>query len=773
MNLQTISSFQVGTYPFPRDEIPPSEKNAAWGLKYCQAMYAAWITDRTGVPYSKLSEWYTLRQYGAGNQDILKYQKILLDESESEGGVLEGYLNIAWDIFSVMPKFKHIIRGMFEAQEFDIVASAVDNKSIKMKDKAKADKWFDSVFRDILSGLSEMEGTRQGEIDWLPNSIDELELYSMAGGFKLAKETEIEEALDYSFYISDWKETKRKILDDLADINCAAVKDYTDQYTRKAKVRYVDPINMVIQYSRHWDHRNSEYAGEVIRETISNIRKNTDIPEEELRNLAQFYNGRNRNQSLESWHEDDLRMDGNRWRYDNFLIDVMDAEWFSVNSKYMTKRVTERGDSYMYEEKWGKVYDTSKKKTKKHDYKVVYRCKWIVGTEFVYDFGLQYDVPRPGKKEVELSYKFYMLPGRSLVSLSIPNLDQMQLTWLKLQNALAMAANSGIAVEFSTLQNMKLGGDKMEPLEILSIRRDTGDLIYKTTTHQGRPNVPGGYRPIQELVGGIGPQLQEYLQLFELNLNFIRDLTGINQVTDASTPDPNQSVGGSEIAVAATTNALQPLHTAYTRLKEKVARTLALRIQSVVKNDKTAYEGYMQVLGEVGAKIISYRADDVDTDWDIQLQAKPTQQRKQLILESAMRAMQPDKDGFTGIEEKDFLMIERLLENGNLKYAEMLLAYRSRVNKDRQLQIQRENIQLDQQGQQAAVQAKMQSDMQIATHEHELKKAFETHKAMLEDQNNEKEHQRKMRELGAERSLDMAQQRQQNEFTTQQAAATR
>jgi hypothetical protein len=113
-----------------------------------------------------------------------------------------------------------------------------------------------------------------------------------------------------------------------------------------------------------------------------------------------------------------------------------------------------------------------------------------------------------------------------------------------MQNALAMSANSGVAVEYTSLMNMKLGGEKMEPLEILSIRRDTGDLIYKMTTHMGKQNIPGGMRPIQELTGGIGPQLQEFITLFDLNLNFIRQLTGINEIADATTPDPNQSVGG-------------------------------------------------------------------------------------------------------------------------------------------------------------------------------------------------------------------------------------
>jgi hypothetical protein len=436
------------------------------------------------------------------------------------------------------------------------------------------------------------------------------------------------------------------------------------------------------------------------------------------------------------------------------MIDVMDAEWFSVNSKNFTKRTNSRGETLMYEEKDGKFYDTETKKTIQSKFKVVYRAKWIVGTEYVYDYGLQYDVPRPGKKEVELSFKFYKLPGRSIVSLSVPNLDQIQLTWLKMQNALAMSANSGVAVEYTSLMNMKLGGEKMEPLEILSIRRDTGDLIYKMTTHMGKQNIPGGMRPIQELTGGIGPQLQEFITLFDLNLNFIRDLTGINQIADASNPDPNQSVGGAEMAIAATNNALKPIYAGYIRLKELVARACAIRMQVLVRHDKKAYEGYIPVVGGAGVKILSVGAETLDADWEIQIQAKPTQQRKQLILESAMKAMQPDKDGYVGIEEQDFMMIERLLEAGNEKLAEIMLSFRSKKNKERQLQIQRENMELDGKREQESAQIKSELARKEKEFESELKKSEESHKADLELRNEKEKHGFKMEEITLEKTLD-------------------
>jgi hypothetical protein len=130
-------------------------------------------------------------------------------------------------------------------------------------------------------------------------------------------------------------------------------------------------------------------------------------------------------------------------------------------------------------------------------------------------------------------------------------------------------------------------------------------------------------RPIQELTGGIGPQLQEFITLFDLNLNFIRQLTGINEIADATTPDPNQSVGGAEMALAATNNALKPIYAGYIRLKELVARACAIRMQLLVRHDKKAYEGYIPVVGGAGVKILSIGTDILDADWKFRSRRSP------------------------------------------------------------------------------------------------------------------------------------------------------
>jgi hypothetical protein len=758
----SFEKYGTGAYPFPKDEIDPKRKDKDWGRNWCEAMYASWKQGLTAVPFSKVAEFASLRALADGRQNVLQYQKILLDASEDDGA-MTGYMNINWDIPSIMPKFLRVVEGMLEQTDHQVVATAVDPTSTDDKESAKLDMQYRMKFKETLDFIEKSMGIDKSD-DYVPDSMEELNLYDGAGGFKLSKETEIEQGLDYTFYISGWKEIKKQIIRDFCVINCAALKDYTDQYTKKVKIRYVDPEKFIGQYSRHGDHRNMEYGGELTQVLISDIRKlNPEIKEEVLRELATSYSGIGGNISLDSFNYNKETLSAN---YDSFLVDVYDAEWMSINSTYKTKRKTSYGTEIMYDEEFGKVHNSEKKKTEKFDIKVVYKCKWIIGTDYVYDFGLQHDVPRPGKKEVGLSYHLYKLPFRSLVSLSETHIHQMVLSFYKLQNAIAMSSPSGLAIEFTSLQNMALGAKKLQPLDLIKIRTQTGILLYKATTHKGVPNIPASFKPIQETVGGIGPQLKEFIDIWEFNANAIRETTGINQTADASNPDPNASVGGSKMAMAATNNALRPIYGGYINLKEKAAKNISLRLQLLIKHNKEAYTGYMSVLGTMGVQIISVGADTVDADYYIKYEAKPTDERKQIILQAAQKALAPDKDGVTMIQLADFLMIERLLESGNLKYAEAYLNYKSKKNKEKQLQLQQENMQLNEKNQQDTL--KMKEELMQATKKTEADEEIRVYqaKAEIDEKFGRMEHERKKDLLQHQSGLGMLE----NAVNAQQSA---
>jgi hypothetical protein len=154
-------------------------------------------------------------------------------------------------------------------------------------------------------------------------------------------------------------------------------------------------------------------------------------------------------------------------------------------------------------------------------------------------------------------------------------------------------------------------------------------------------------------------------------------------------------------------------------------------------------------------QVISVGADVVDADYYIKYEAKPTDERKATIKEAAIKAMSPDRDGIIGIELADFLMIERLLQGGSLKYAEAFLNHKTKKNKERQQKLQEANMNLDKQREQEAiklkselvkVEEKIKTDAQI-----ELYKA----KKVIDEQFAVLQHKRDMEKLGLQSSLNI------------------
>jgi hypothetical protein len=176
-------------------------------------------------------------------------------------------------------------------------------------------------------------------------------------------------------------------------------------------------------------------------------------------------------------------------------------------------------------------------------------------------------------------------------------------------------------------------------------------------------------------------------------------------------------------------------------------------MQLLIKYNKKALEGYVPVLGRVGVKIISVGADTVDATYYIKFEAKPTEERKQAIRAAAITAMSPDRDGTKGIELPDYLLIERLLENGNLKYAEAYLNYRSQKNKERQLQLQRENMEIDKQRELEGIQLKHSLELEKISKETDEKIRYKEAELALMEKYNAADHEREKESIALKATM--------------------
>ena len=165
------------------------------------------------------------------------------------------------------------------------------------------------------------------------------------------------------------------------------------------------------------------------------------------------------------------------------------------------------------------------------------------------------------------------MDNKSLVERMIPFTDQIQLIHLKMQQLIAKTKPKGMAIEIGSIEGVSKGdGGTFTSLEVQDIYEQTGNLYYRMLDDSGEAL---NARPIQELSGGAGQYLQELIMTYNYYLERIRDVTGINEVRDGSTPAKDSLVGVQKLALLASNNATRSINDSYINIMEKVANTTA------------------------------------------------------------------------------------------------------------------------------------------------------------------------------------------------------
>ncbi len=736
--MHSVSTYQSKSIEFPKHDVDPKlKKQAAWNKEFLEAIYSIYLRDQAGIRYSARTEMDLLRLYAEGNQPVTKYQDRLCPK-DAKTGKRKGWMNISWDILSVAPKVRAIVVGMMEKIDHDIICSAIDPNSEKEKDSLKWSMWAEKQLESVLGPQKDINALKE-VMPVIPNSLKELEMFMQMGANKLKQEIAMESALDWSFYLSRWKTIKKKIYEDFFDLGVAATKDYVDHTTQRVMSRYVDPINLIVKYSRDHAFNDVSYAGEVRHVTIAQLRKEMakeiasgEVTEETFAKIATNYCGYKGNPTGYEFDQYSQTNGNGGYTYDEFKVCILDAEYKSYDVRKYETKTTSTGEKFTYNKPYKyKKKNNPKRKPGKSEMPTIYKGSWVVGTEIVFDYGLQYDIPRQSKNEARMSYHIYKISNKSMLASIIPQLDNMQITWLKMQNALAMAAPGGLAIEFGSLSNISMGGKKLSPLDVLAIRRQTGDLLYKSTSPHPSPNPsPNAGKPVFDIQGGVGSQLTEFVGVLDHNANMIRSITGINEAVDSSMPNPEIAVGNTEVAIAAANNVLNYFYSGYEFLKEESAKNMALRWQIVSRYKEMT--GHYPALGKNTMNVIRITKDLSYAEYGLKIEMRPTEAQRARVLQAANMSLQARKQGGIGISMSDYVFIENTIEGGgNLKYVQMYLAWREEQEYDKAEQSKQAAI--EQQGQQimAQQQASREADMEMVGAEAQGDIAVETAKSEL------------------------------------------
>jgi hypothetical protein len=221
----------------------------------------------------------------------------------------------------------------------------------------------------------------------------------------------------------------------------------------------------------------------------------------------------------------------------------------------------------------------------------LYDGAMILGTNKLLRWEMAKNMMRPKSDftKVKMNYAIVaprMYNGRidSLVKRITGFADMIQLTHLKLQQVMSRMVPDGVYLDADGLAEIDLGnGTNYNPQEALNMYFQTGSVIGRSFTSDGDMN-PGKI-PIQEITSGSGGnKMQALIGNYNYYLQMIRDVTGLNEARDGSTPDKNALVGIQKLAAANSNTATRHILQGWIILNyTEVAECLSLRISDITR----------------------------------------------------------------------------------------------------------------------------------------------------------------------------------------------
>jgi hypothetical protein len=257
-------------------------------------------------------------------------------------------------------------------------------------------------------------------------------------------------------------------------------------------------------------------------------------------------------------------------------------------------------------------------------------------------------------------------------------------------------------IEMGALEDIPLGsgGKKLTPMKVLDLYNKTGTLVYRKLDAQGRAT---NYKPIEELENGLGRDAMNYWQLIQNHIQMLRDITGMNEMTDGSTPDPRTLTTVAKLAYEGTNNSLYSIVSGEKKLLESLSNDIVLRLQDVAESGEV--KGYVRALGGTTMQFFKMSPNVALYEFGIFLEDKPTDDQRAMLMQQVQASQM---NGILDIE--DAIIIQN---TDNLKVAQQLLAYKIRKRRDQEeekaMRMQQMNAQVQQESSMVAEQSKQQT----------------------------------------------------------------
>jgi hypothetical protein len=669
------------------------------------------------------------RAYAQGNQDTSIYRQLLtsLDPNNGDGS----FLNLDFTPVPILPKFVRIVVNKILSREPYPNLEAVDPLSSSEKDRERQKTEALIKAKQQLLNIKEKTGVDVADVEKLPDTLEEAEIF-MGNNIKSSSEIAAQIATNLTLKWNDFTDSVyRRCVNDIVTLGMGVVKRENDP-NYGIVTNYVDPLDFIHSDVKDPGFSDMVYAGHIRRMPIHELKRlaGDQFEEEDIKEIA---HAAQKKYGYDSVGMNSMNLDARTNRpsfgYDEFVVEVLDFEFMTVDCMYFEEKESRYGNKGFYFK--GDNYRTPENSVFKRDVKklenaTVYGGCFVLGTDKLFNYGQKTNLPKNihDLSRVTLSYSAVatniedMIP-KSMVNSCIGFADQLQLTHLKIQQAVAKAKPDGIIIDIEGLENVQLGkGGELQPLELHDIYEQTGVFYYRSKNPEGGFQNP----PIRE-IGNSVRNINEFIGLYNHYLRMIRDTTGINEVMDASTPKGDALVGVRQQAIAAGNNAIYDMTYASMILFKKVCSDIVKCLQVLPRNS-VVYKAYANAVGDTNIKVLTSFENLPMYNFGVQVVKEMEDVEKQYLEQNIQVALAQKE-----LDIEDAIAIRQLKD---INQAERLLVVRrsKRIARNQQMAQQNSMVQAQVQQQSAAAtsqakQQEMQMEAQLKAQELQLKAQLE------------------------------------------------
>lgn len=761
---------------------PPELKQKEYHAQAARSIWwSGWANGNITPFNTNRGTWINNRAWARGIQD--NYQFAIRPPAKNDHTKNPLLKHIDFSTVNEMVKYCDIFCSLLEENDYEIQATAINPAAATLKQHIKSSAQAYMMLRPFFDQMNKTAGADVapknpmngemakmgaiGEFDF--ENSQELEVFFQIG-FKLQQELQIEIGNEVVLNESKWPEIRKKICEDIRDTGYAIVKSDVDTNNR-IRYKYMDPCNS------GWEDFRGHYLNTPSRFWTLTLMTGAQIAAdcggelsmEDMKRVAEMSQGRYGNPMLSTMTS------GMNWGYvnsdqpylgmiwDSWKFPVLECLWEDWDV-YKYRSITRTADNVQesfdpvghdFPKKDGEVYidpldgvtekRVNVKDTHVHHYR---QCKWIINTDITYRWGKVPFCPRdPQDIRVALCpVKIYRAAGNPYTQRLKPIAKMAMNAWFKFQNEVARARPSGVKVNIASMDNVTtIDGKKVTRRNILELFNEEGTLIYSDRGAMDDMGITRRADPIEPLQNVDIAAMQRWIDTINwCSLRFQQE-SGLNQFTDASTPNPETPATSAKAAIQGSNNAMQQYMDAVNKIGEELAIDTAGKIQQLVRQGH--YLGYQSSIGTSLLKNVPITEDITMYTFGIRVHAKPTQMQRMELKQEIRTQFNTLGDPTQGsLYMGQLLYLEQLLDQGtNLKIVALMASsfHRQNMRKIQEAKAQEQQAVAEAQKQIAASAAQdailtEQALSEIRINEYaamrEIDKGLETHKTQLKTQ---------------------------------------